>query len=77
MTELVTARAALGDHRMRAAAKEEVIAYLAACDVAGGRRRRWYREWCRATASKCHQADLDRVAPSARRRTEVQLGLLP
>lgn len=76
MVELITASRALGEHRMRAGAKEEVIAYLAATDLPAARRRRWYREWCRATSSKIRREDLDRVAPPAKPR-EVQLGLLP
>lgn len=76
MPELVTASQALGYHRMHVAKKEEVIRYLAACDVPASRRRRWYREWCKATSSKCRPEDLDRCAPPKKPR-EVQLRLLP
>lgn len=76
MPELVTASQALDYHRMRAHCKEEVIAYLAACDVPGSRRRRWFREWCKATDSNCRSEDLARVAPWGKPR-EQQLGLLP
>lgn len=76
MSDLITASQALGFHRMHASQKEEVIQYLAACDVPAARRRRWYREWCRATFSKCRPEDLSRVAPPSKPREE-QLGLLP
>lgn len=65
---------ALGHGRMRASCQSEVIAYLAAADVPAARRRRWYREWCRATFTKCRREDLARVAPGKPR--EIQLGLL-
>lgn len=75
MGEPINARAALGDRRMRAGCKEEVILYLAAADLRPGTRRNLYRAWCRATESKCRREDLARVAPG--KPTEVQLGLLP
>lgn len=68
MARTITAGEALGHRLMRASCKEEVIQYLAAADVPAPNRRRWYREWCRATLSKCHAEDLDRCAPPARSR---------
>lgn len=70
----VSPRAAFGDHRMHGSAKEEVIAYLAACDLTPPARRKLYKSWCKATFSTCHRADLARVAPGKPR--ELQLGLL-
>lgn len=52
MARTITAGEALGHRLMRAGAKEDVIKYLAAADVPPASRRRWYREWCRATLSK-------------------------
>lgn len=67
---------ALPPRLMRGRAKEDVIQYLAAAAGAGVLRRRWYREWCRATMSSCRPEDLARVAPPRKPR-EYQLGLLP
>jgi len=67
-------REALGDRRMRAGCKEEVIGYLSATDLPAAMRRRWYREWCKATYTSLRPEDLRRVAPGKPR--EVQLGLL-
>lgn len=75
MPRTIPAGEALGHRLMRATAKEEVIAYLAAADVPPARRRRWYREWCGATCSKLENADLDRVAPAGTPK-DKQLSLL-
>lgn len=75
MGRTITPGEALGHRLMRPAAKEEVIAYLAASDVPASRQRRWYRDWCCATLTKLRQEDLARVAPPRKPR-EVQLGLL-
>jgi len=63
VSRTILAGEALGHRLMRAGAKEDVIKYLAAADVPAARRRRWYREWCRATLSKLRTEDLDRCAP--------------
>jgi len=74
MARTIFAGEALGHARMHAARKEDVIAYLAASDVPPATRRRWYREWCRATFTKLRPEELDRVAP--RKAKEQQIGLL-
>jgi hypothetical protein len=75
MGHKISAGEALGHRRMRGGAKEEVIVYLAASAVDASTRRRWYREWCRATLTKLRLDDLARVAPPRKPR-ETQLGLL-
>jgi len=74
MARTIFAGEALGYQRMRASAKKEVIQYLGAADVPGPMRRRWYREWCKATFTKLRLEDLQRVAPL--KLQEQQLGLL-
>lgn len=71
MSEKVSASQALGHRRMRAGAKEEVIAYLAATDLPGATRRRWFREWCKATHSSCLRDDIARVAPPAKPKEQL------
>lgn len=73
MPRTISAGEALGHRRMRAGCQEEVIAFLAAADSPAPARRRWYREWCKATSSKCRGEDLDRVAPRARRGQQLDL----
>lgn len=75
MAGKISVSQAIGADRMRAHLRDEVIAYLAASDVQPSTRRRWWREWCRATDSKIRREDLDRVA-SPRKPKERQLGLL-
>lgn len=74
MGELITARAALGDVMMRAARQQDVIAKLACMhDTPPSARRRWYREWCVATGSKCRRDELARVAPGLRKQQQLLL----
>lgn len=70
----VSPREAFGASRMHHSQKEEVIAYLAACDLEPPARRKLFKAWCRATNSQIRREDVARVAPGKPR--EVQLGLL-
>jgi len=74
MDRKIFAGEALGYSRMHAAQKEDVIQYLAAAANPAPMRRRWYREWCKATFTKLRPEDLSRVAPG--KPKEQQLGLL-
>jgi hypothetical protein len=66
---------ALPARLMVASRKRDVIAYLAASTHSPVQRRRWFREWCVATFTKCRREDLARVAPPTKPREE-QLSLL-
>ena len=68
MARTITAGEALGHRLMRASAKEDVIKLLGASDLPAAQRRRWYREWCRATLSKLRPEDVDRCAPPTKTR---------
>lgn len=66
---------ALGEHRMIPIAKDDVIAYLAACAWTPKEREAMYRSWCDAVDLPVNSRDLDRAR--AGRKRELNRKLFP
>lgn len=65
--------AALGEHRMIPIAKDDVIAYLAACAWDPKAREALYRDWCAAVGLDVNSRDLNRARAGRRRELNRKL----